>query len=154
MDQIGQIDLGRKSWTAYVGIFLFTIGWFLVVPVVAWSFSWIWGTLSALIMVIFLIHKILLLRSYNLFFDKEGIWIKWGFLPWQKGLAGVKWRDLDGAVCYQTMTSWLFKSYTIRVGHRFTRSSEIFLRHIKNGHFAMAQINSHHDNLIRHKKLH
>lgn len=82
-----------------------------------------------------------------------GVWVYSGILPWNKGVAGVKWRDLDEAVYFQSMGSWLFKSYSVRIGHRFTKSSEILLSHWARGHEAAMAINGQHQDLVRANAL-
>ena len=37
------------------------------------------------------------------------------------------WRDMDEATFEQGFWSWLTRSYTVRIGHRFTKGSEIRL---------------------------
>ena len=61
---------------------------------------------------------------------------------------GVKWRDLEDAVFFQNFFSWLFKSYTVRVGHRFTKTSEIVLPHIANGNRVVEHINDLHRKVL------
>ena len=145
-------SLGGKSWTAYVGVGL--VGLILLYVVMfAWAASWIAGIIALIVSLLFITYKALVLRSVHLYYDDIGIWVYSGFLPWNKGLGGVKWRDLDEAVYFQTIWSWLFKSYSIRIGHRFTKSSEIFLTHITRGHEAVIEINSQHQNLVRSNAL-
>jgi hypothetical protein len=72
------------------------------------------------------------------------VWVFRGILPWSKGVSGVKWRDLEDAVFFPNFLSWLLRSYTIRVGHRFTKTSEIVLPNIARGHEAVAHINERH----------
>jgi hypothetical protein len=63
-------------------------------------------------------------------------------------MAGVKWRDVEDAVYFPNFLSWLLKSYTVRIGHRFTKSSEIVLPHIAYGHKAVMHINEFHQNVL------
>jgi hypothetical protein len=72
-----------------------------------------------------------------------------GVLPWKKGIAGVKWRDMDEATYINGFKSWATGSYTIRVKHRFTRGSEIVLTNIARGKQAVALLNARHQELIR-----
>jgi len=51
------------------------------------------------------------------------------------------------------MASWLFKSYSIRIGHRFTKSSEILLSHMMRGDESVMIINSRHQELVRANAL-
>jgi hypothetical protein len=145
--------LGGKSWTAYVRP-VAAIGLMLLILVPLASIaSVIAGVLVALVLVGLLAYQCLLLRSFSLHTDDLGIWVFSGILPWNKGQAGVKWRDLDEAVYFQSMGSWLFKSYTIRIGHRYTKTSEILLEHWKRGDQAVLAINQRHAELVRAKAL-
>lgn len=160
MDQNNQLivnaestSLGGKAWTAYVRVVLVTLFLLLIVTPIAFSISK-WVGVSILCLVIaYIVYKILLVRSHHLYFDDLGVWAFSGVLPWSKGVAGVKWRDLDEAVYFQSLGSWLFKSYSVRIGHRFTKSSEILLSHWSKGHEAVMTINQQHQNLVRENRL-
>jgi uncharacterized membrane protein YdbT with pleckstrin-like domain len=101
-----------------------------------------------LIGLLFFILRVLTLRSTVLFIDNDGVWVYSGIFPWSRGSTGVKWRDIDSASCKISFFSWLFKTYDIRVGHRFTKESEIVLYNIFNGHKAIEYINERHKNFI------
>jgi len=101
----------------------------------------------------FLTYNFMVLKSFHLYYDDIGIWIYSGVLPWKKGVSGVKWRDLDEAVYFPSLGSWVFKSYTIRIGHRFTKSSEILLSHWARGQDVVSQINGRHQELVRANAL-
>ncbi len=138
-----------KSWTAYLGItFLALILFFGALPL-----AFLWNELAAgcvLILAALIVgYQTLLVRSYRLYYDDIGVWLYSGILPWKKGIVGVKWRDMDEATFVQTFWSWLFKSYSIRVGHRFTKSSELFLTHMARGKDAVVTLNARHQALIR-----
>ncbi len=141
-------SLGGKSWTAYVRVVLVAFG-LLLVSVMAWGISVGAGVVVSLLVLAFVVYQVLLIKSYHLYFDDAGVWVFSGVLPWNKGVAGVKWRDLDEAVYFQSMGSWLFKSYSIRIGHRFTKSSEVLLTHWARGHEAVMTINQQHQELVR-----
>ena len=68
-------------------------------------------------------------------------------------MRGVKWRDMDEATYVQSFRSWLLRSWTIRVGHRFTKASEIVLTDMARGREAVALINARHQALIRDDRL-
>lgn len=146
-------SLGGKSWTAYIGIVLTGFLLLLILTPLAWSASVGAGLVVLAVSLAILAYKFLLLKSFHLFFDDVGIWVYSGILPWNKGVKGVKWRDLDEAVYFQSMGSWLFKSYSIRIGHRFTKSSEILLSHWSRGHEAVMAINGQHQELVRANAL-
>ena len=145
----GATSLGGKSWTAYVRVVLIGIVLLLVVTPLAFSASVVAGIVVLAVSLAFIVYQFLLLKSFHLYFDDVGVWVYSGVLPWNKGVAGVKWRDLDEAVYFQSMSSWLFKSYSIRIGHRFTKSSEILLSHWGSGHEAVMAINGQHQELVR-----
>lgn len=132
----------RKSWTAYVAptlVLLVFVGigiglahfsdWLGGAFIVFWTALFLWGVFEN--------------RAVVLYTDEHGVWVRSGLLPWSKGTTGVKWRDIEDAVYCTGFRSWLFKSYTVRIGHRFTKSSEIVLTHIAHGNDAVAYINGY-----------
>lgn len=141
-------SLGGKSWTAYIGITLLSLLILIPIAIASWGISWLLGLIVSTVMLMFIAYQVLLTRSYNIYLDDIGIWVYSGILPWDKGVTGVKWRDLDEAVYFQTFWSWLFKSYSIRIGHRFTKSSEIFLTHMHRGDDTAMKINGLHHELV------
>lgn len=143
------LSLGGKSWTAYVRLIISSLILLLLLTPFAWSISMAVGVIILSVSLVFLVYQFLLLKSFHLYLDDVGVWVYSGVLPWNKGVAGVKWRDLDEAVYFQSMGSWLFKSYSIRIGHRFTKSSEILLSHWARGHEAVMTINRQHQELVR-----
>jgi hypothetical protein len=145
--------LARKSWTAYIRVVLVGIvGLLLVVPA-ACNASWVAGLIALLLVGGFLTYQIMDIRSHQLYVDDVGVWHARGILPWNKGVAGVKWRDLDEAVFFQGVSSWLLKSYTVRIGHRFTKANEIVMTHMAGGHEAVMAVNSMHQDMVRQGRL-
>jgi hypothetical protein len=141
-------SLGGKSWTAYIWLALLSLLILIPIALASWRSSWLLGLIVSTVVFTFITYQILYTRSYKLYYDDIGIWVYSGILPWNKGVAGVKWRDLDEAVYFQTFWSWLFKSYSIRIGHRFTKSSEIFLTHMHRGDETAMKINELHHELV------
>lgn len=126
--------VAKKSLTAYVkpmGIWF--IAW-LFFSVISWVFS--------LIFIIIGLGIILYINSFKLFIDEEGVWVFRGFLPWDKGIYGVKWRDFGEALFYQNPVSWSLKSYTILIKNKYKRDDEIILKNMHNGDIAVSKINS------------
>jgi len=145
--------LARKSWTAYVRI---TIVGFLLLAVLvplAWRASTGAGLVALALVLVYIAYTVLTIRSHHLYFDDVGVWLHRGILPWNTGVVGVKWRDVDEAVFFQNFWSWMFKSYTVRIGHRFTKSSEIILTHMARGHDAVVNVNSLHADMVRENRL-
>jgi len=128
--------ISKKSWTAYVGPLLILLILFLI----SISFHLLLGVIPAALAVL----AILNIRSVELYINDDGVWIYSGIFPWNKGSAGVKWRDLDEAVYFTGFFSWALKSYTLRISHRFTKDSEIVLSHMKVGDVAVQSINERH----------
>lgn len=149
IEPVKTASLGGKSWTAYLRVVFIGIVLLFVVTPFAWSASATYGTIMLVSTITFLVYQFLLLKSFHLYFDEVGVWVYSGILPWNKGVSGVKWRDLDEAIFFRSMGSWLFKSYSIRIGHRFTKSSEILLTHWAQGHEAVMAINSKHQELVK-----
>lgn len=136
------------SWLAYVVptlVALLLVGGGMLI---AYHYNLVGLAIVAVVALIYGYH-FLMMRSVRLYADEMGVWLFRGILPWAKGVSGVKWRDLDEAVFYQTFFGWLFKSYNLRIGHRFTRGSEILASGIFRGDKAVREINQHHMELIR-----
>jgi len=140
--------IGVKSWIAYVGVFIMA----LLLYGLVWPAFYVSEIAAAAVMLVATLivgYRVLLLRSVQLYYDDVGVWVFSGILPWKKGVAGVKWRDMDEATFEQGFWSWVSRSYTIRIGHRFTKASEIRLTDIAGGKDAVAKLNAHHQTLIR-----
>lgn len=151
-DQIAQTGathvLSRKSWVAYLGLAV-------LVGVLLFATWQLYGRYQYVSMVallaaaLFAIYGFFSLRSVELYFDDIGVWVFSGVFPWNKGVAGVKWRDLDECVYEPGLFSWLCKSYTLRISNRYTKVSEIALTNMSRGDEAVVRINERHEALIR-----
>jgi hypothetical protein len=146
------IPLCGKAWTAYTGTFLLA-----VVAVFALRFAFNYSELAAAGVLaastLLVGYRVLVIRSVQLYYDDVGVWLYSGILPWSRGVRGVKWRDMDEATYVQSFRSWLLRSWTIRVGHRFTKASEIVLTDMARGREAVTLINARHQALIRDDRL-
>jgi hypothetical protein len=145
------VTLCRKSWTAYVGISLRLL--VIIALAIAASYwqptYWHVTALLVVLALLFIVYQIAYLRSYRLYYDDIGVWIYSGILPWKRGVAGVKWRDLDEAVFHNSFWSWLSGSYTIQLKHRFTKTSEIAEADMARGKQVVITINQQHQHYIR-----
>jgi hypothetical protein len=139
--------LARKSWSAYIGSAL-RCGIPMLIGLRIVPYFHIFGIIIFLGFGARLLYRVLYLRSVYIYQDPKGVWQYAGILPWNKGSSGVKWRDIDEAVYYPNLLSWLFKSYTVRIGHRYTKANEIIIRSIRNGNQAAIQINAQHIKLV------
>jgi hypothetical protein len=141
-----------KAWTAYTGCVLLAI---LMVFALRLAFNYselaAAGVLAAGTLLIG--YRVLVIRSVQLYYDDVGVWVYSGILPWSRGVRGVKWRDIDEATYVQSFRSWLLRSWTIRIGHRFTKASEIVLTDMARGREAVAFVNQRHQQLIRDDRL-
>lgn len=139
----------RHSWVAYVRpvftlLILLGIATAIALFLREQPFSlWLALGIGSLALIVF-VFNVLMIRSVLLYTDEHGVWVYSGILPWSKGVGGVKWRDLEDAVYFTGFSSWALRSYKIRVGHRFTKTSEIVLNHIARGNVAVEQINAQH----------
>ena len=137
----------RMSWVAYVRpvlVLLITLG---IGTALFKASIWL-GIIGCAAAISLFVFNVLSIRSVRLYTDDLGVWVYRGILPWNRGMAGVKWRDLEDAVYFTNFFSWLFKSYTVRVGHRFTKTSEIILVHIRHGNLATEHINQLHHRIL------
>lgn len=148
----GATLLSKKSWTAYVWLLVITA----MVGVVC-HFLYKWNEWAALGLgaatALFVIYNFFHIHSQKLYCDNVGVWLQIGVLPWSKGIVGVKWRDIDEATFKQNLFSWLFHSHTIRIGHRFTRASEIYLPSMAKGKQTVIYINTRLMTMIRDQTL-
>lgn len=130
----------RLSWVSHVIPFLVTL-FFCSIGVALYQWIPIVGIVVCAFFLILFVSGVLSRRSVNLYFNEHGIWVRSGILPWTKGVNGVQWRDIDDAVYYTGFIAWAFNSYRIRVGHRFTKGSEIFLWSVADGRKFVEEVN-------------
>lgn len=126
--------LSKKSIVAYV---LPMSIWF-VVFIASLTNSLLFAILIALIG----LYIVLYIRSYTLFIDDEGVWVLRGVFSWQKGIYGIRWDEFGEGVFYQDLTSWILKSYTIEIKHKFKEGHKIRLKQMNNGDIAITKINT------------
>ena len=141
--------VGHKSWVPYARLLVLAALLFGV----ALPFAFQWNEIAAAVVmglsVLIVGYRFLLVRSVVLYYDDVGVWVAFGVLPWKKGVLGVKWRDMDEATFTQGFWSWATRSYTIRIGHRYTKASEMLLTEIGGGKKAIGIINAKHQAMIR-----
>ncbi|GAB3368958.1 hypothetical protein [Massilia agri] len=145
--------IGVKSWLAYAGVLALAVVLFFV----ALPLAFLWNEIAAasvlLASALIVAYRFLSVRSVQLYYDDVGVWVVSGVLPWKKGVAGVKWRDMDDATFVNGFVSWVTRSYTVRIGHRFTKGSEIVLHHIARGRQAVDTVNALHQQKIRQGEI-
>jgi len=150
----------RHSWVAYAKV----IRRLLFMVVISAGISWaavnniehvemrivtmVIGSSIFIISLAINIYSLFYLKSVYVYTDPDGVWLYSGILPWNKGIRGVKWRDVEEASYHTGFLSWLFKSYTIHVGHRFTKTSEILVDNLNRGNKAVENINMMHKAIL------
>lgn len=155
----------RLSWVAYTSV----IATFVILVAAASGTGWwvlnraqteqarhIGITVSVLVLLFALatfVYKILFLKSVRLYTDETGVWLYRGILPWSRGYRGVKWRDIEDAMYYTGFFSWMLRSYTVRIGHRFTKKSEIIVSHLAKGNKAVEHINQLHQDVLKTERV-
>jgi hypothetical protein len=154
------------AWTAYTGSCVTLAAWLLLatasirVAYTPWAqglnpaatpfthtlSGWLvmGGGLLLLLALLWFWYRCASLRSVRLYTDAQGIWRRRGAFPWSRNTYGVRWRDLEVATFAGGLGSWLMRSYSIRIGHRFTRTSELVLEHVPNGRRVVELINAMH----------
>ncbi|NNG24867.1 hypothetical protein [Telluria aromaticivorans] len=141
--------IGVKSWLAYAGVVALAV----VLFAGALPLAFMWNEIAAAgvlaVSALLVAYRFLLVRSVQLYYDDVGVWVHSGVLPWKKGVSGVKWRDMDDATYVNGFVSWATRSYTVRIGHRFTKGSEIVLHNIARGRQAVETVNAVHQEMIR-----
>lgn len=95
-----------------------------------------------IVAVMWLLYKIAYLRSVSVFTNEKGVWVCQGLFPWQRGVVGVKWRDLDGAIYMTGFVSWMTRAYRVQIRHRYTKALELALDNVHNGHHFVGHINA------------
>lgn len=151
----------RVSWTAYVRPLLLAVvfavaGFLIAVGFKRWwseevgiAYQWIAGG-AGLVAIVWLVYQVIYLRSVKIYTDEAGVWLYQGVFPWQTGIYGVKWRDVDGAVFRKGFISWVCRSYFVQVGHRYTKANELFLPHVNKGHRFVEHVNQEHQERLQH----
>ena len=144
--------VGRKAWTAYLGLLIkysiiFSILYFVedylrrenlesINPYLSYfKFAYI-------LFFIFFIYYLAVIRSYRVFYNIEGIWITWGIFPWAKGADGIRWADADMAGYRPTFISWLCNSYSIFVKHKYTNNNDWMVSSIWRGRVVARSISN------------
>jgi hypothetical protein len=148
----GAILLCSKSWVAYVWL-VFIAGLAVFCAPLLWTWNPWAGVAAGAVSFAFVLYNVLHTHSCKLYCDDVGVWVQQGVMPWNKGVVGVKWRDIDEATYRQSLASWLTRSHTLRVGHRFTRSSEIQLTNMSGAREAVVRVNTKLMSMIQDQRF-
>ena len=142
--------VGVKSWLAYAGTFVLAGLLFFVALPLAFQYGNDIAAGAVLVVSALIVgYRFLLLRSVQLYYDDIGVWAYSGILPWKKGITGVKWRDMDEATFEPGFWSWITRSYTVCIRHRYTKANEIVLTNIASGKAAVGELSARQQDMIR-----
>ena len=103
--------LSRKSWVPYCRL----IVRYLAIESIAsiglglGKFHLAWQVFTGLL-IFSLLWQVFSLFSCQLYYDATGIWFQSGVFPWDKGIVGVHWRDLDCCLVTVGFRSWFSRS--------------------------------------------
>ena len=148
--------IGRKSWVAYVNLIIryaifFGLIYFIDVTLLLEAELMYLKEYSFYAYPFFGViftYRLTVLRSYKISVTNEGIWLNYGIFPWAKGGNGLRWNDADMAFYYPNFLSWITNSYTIKVNHKYTNSTDFIASHIWRGRKVCGEISS-----IQRRKL-
>ena len=148
----GSRRLSRKAWTAYASLIVCWVMLMIGVAFAAWFVGY-YSLIPFLAGTAFLVYHLAWLQSVELFCDDNGVWVYRGILPWQRGVVGIKWRDIEVAAFTQNFTSWSTHSYSLHVLDRYTRKPELVLTNMFEGDKAVMYINTRLNAMIRSQQL-
>ena len=134
--------VGVKSWLPYLAtIIIAALLFFVALP-----FAFRWGDVPAgavlALSALLVAFRLASTRSVVLYYDDAGVWVYSGVMPWSRGVVGVKWRDFDEAAYERNFSSWLTRSWTIRISERPNRANAILLTHMAGGKAAVVALNA------------
>lgn len=143
----------RLSWLAYLCLIRILLVYFFVFGVLGLGASYVvsamagkeaqWPMGFALVLTILMVaYQFVSLRKVVIYTDQNGVWVQQGVFPWEKAVSGVKWCDVSEATYTPGFFSWVLRSYSVRVGHRFTHGAEVHLANVHQGNRAVEHINS------------
>ena len=156
-----QENLGRVSWFGYIkmifstviqtvilSLVLIIVGGILMAiflsepyPFTEAEYKIFIFNFCKIMFVCLLVYNLAWVRSVVVYYDENGVWLYSGILPWNKGVNGVKWTEIDEALYFTGFFSWLFKSYTVTIRHKYTKTSEIVISNLYRGNIITARIN-------------
>jgi hypothetical protein len=140
----GQIVLGL-SWVGYLPILPVVTLYVVIIALTATLLKGMNFGLAIYAIYAFafasIIYQVMLRMSVKLVINNNGVWVVRGVLPWKKTSLGLQWRNIAIASFRNSFFTWVFGSYTINLEDRFTGRIEMTVDNIKNGKFAVTEIN-------------
>ena len=141
--------IARKSWVAYALLISARLFLTLFAAIVMLMVDPTAAVAATILGVAWTVYGVLWLKTFELYMDADGVWLFRGILPWNKGINGIKWRDIGGSLYGNGFSSWATKSATITVEHRFTKTSSLVateMAHAKTAAGLLADALSTHRN--------
>ena len=150
MPDLDRTILSRKSWVPYARLLAKYLATDCIgsIALGLGKFHTAWQ-LFTILLIFFLLWQIFSLSSCQLYYDATGVWCQSGLFPWDKGIVGVNWRDLDCCLCSVGFRSWFSRSSQIVVNHRFTDRGKLVLNDMSNGRNTCITINTLHQDFLR-----
>jgi len=142
-----KVAVYRQSWVAYV----YPVCWRLILILTGvWltNYSWMVGAIVVAVFTVGMGLKIIYIAKTRLRIDGDGVWIHSGIFPWNRGIRGIKWRDVEDASFSTGFIGWLLKSRLVFIGHRSNKIGTLFLNHVKHGDQAVMHINNLHIKML------
>lgn len=134
-----------SSWVAYLRLLPISFGGLMLISAGAFGaeqFQKSWLVYPPMVLAVaWFIYAVADIRAVKLFTDETGVWLFKGVFPWQKGYSGTKWADIGSAGYRTGFVSWALRSYRVEVEHRFTRTTELSVRHLRYGNLAVEHMN-------------
>lgn len=138
-------DVYSLSWVAYIrplALFMALAAIGLIVSQSAQGANFILAGYGILFLsIIKALYDVAWRRRFRFYYDRDGVWVFRGILPWRRGIEGMPWSDINALFCEPGFISWLTKSYAIRLVHHVDPDLDITLIHIKRGNLAVIAIN-------------
>lgn len=129
------------SWVAYIKFFV----WLLVIGVISFALLPVVNVIFPLglfaICSIGIIYQCLYYSKCCVFADEEGVWFSRGLFPWQKGVTGVRWSDVNEAMTNVGFIPYWTHSYRVVVTNRYKTVIEINLSNVAHGDEFVGQVN-------------
>lgn len=143
----------RLSWVAYIrevwlivirllvlGLITLAVVYIVEVATKKPPMDWLF-LVGVFVTLLWTAYSIALKRSVRLYTDETGVWVYSGIFPWEKGVSGVKWQDISESSYARGFMGWMLRSFSVRVGHRFTNGAELYVENIHRGNLAVEHIN-------------
>ena len=137
----------KPLWTAYV-FPIVSLNFFVSVLIFLYSLPFIssgfsatfeeisdvdFGNFKILLMILVILYHLLLIYQSSkklLIIDSEGVWYQEGIFPWTKVGSGLTWKNFERAWITQGFISWVTRSYTLNVYHRYNSDIRFRIQHM------------------------